>query len=146
MKNKIKLLGIIAVVAIIGFSMAGCTEPGSNTYTVYIYDNSDAEINSAFGAGTVPIGDGWSQKILTGNRNTLLTATESAYAGGVNKSKQTGKSLSEIETMINGTLTGNSSHFNAVEKTAIINELKSKNYVVSIGEGEGCGVIGIFKE
>jgi hypothetical protein len=32
MKNKIKILGIIALVAVIGFSMAGCASPPPNYY------------------------------------------------------------------------------------------------------------------
>jgi hypothetical protein len=142
MKNKLKLWGIIALVAVIGLSFAACgngTTDDDDTYTAAIFAVSTTDYVTAFG-GTPPTGF----TILDGTREALIAKVGTAMSGSysslvegtglfydnVNQAVDQNKGVMEIDSG---------------EVTTLMNTLKSKGYGVGVNPltGINAGKIGI---
>jgi len=122
MKKTIKFLGIIALVAVIGFTMAGCGDKGGDaaTYTVFYNEDvtdTDAALLTKFGI-TMPTTDG-PVAFATKSKAELLEACNA----DANFDKETGITYAEIEEGIGDMLMGPA-------KTTAENDIKNKGYVL----------------
>jgi hypothetical protein len=100
MKNSVKLLAIIAIVAVIGFSMAGCDKDGND-------DNNNEETASvpqpaqktlSFGSVTISSPDEHLPSAWNALCDDVVSALETAYANG------NGPSQSRFGTVFGNTL------------------------------------------
>jgi len=139
MKNFVKLFGIIALVAVIGFSLAACgggagDSGGGNwesgTYTGFSFSIPNSDV-SQFGIPTAP---NTSTRIISGTLSkadslAACNAYYDAHLGWV--TKYTGKTWDEIELYITFDLSqsSNSSYANTVLNTAS-NGMKTHGYAV----------------
>ncbi|MDR1838953.1 MAG: hypothetical protein LBQ93_05130 [Treponema sp.] len=91
MQKAIKFLGIVALVAVIGFAMVSCKDEEEDTYTMVIFDYTSSAFNSTFGRAA-PSGDlivlltNDLQTILNASRNTT-NAFDREERGGVSRSE-----------------------------------------------------------
>ena len=135
MKNTIKLLGIIALVTVVGFSFVACGNlsnsdekvdysDGTYTFMFRLFTLTNANYEGSFG-GALP-GSNW--VFLNGTRETFLfkftlaAADESEYyeiEGDV------GRQFSELEAILEY-----SDEFPTSTKNKIKNTVKTKGYVV----------------
>ena len=127
MKNTIKLFVVIALVAVIGFTMASCSNDStsssstSGTYTVFETSLFDSEF-IAIAEKSPIVGDlVFSDK----SKDAALAICNSDLAAN----KQTGVSYSEIESFLNGT------GLTSVQVNQILTKLQSNSYVL-VGFGE----------
>jgi hypothetical protein len=148
MKNTIKLLGIAAFIAVIGFSMAACGDSGkpsthpADTYTTFVSEGkSNATISAIVGAA-VPTTLG--QVIIYTNKSradALATCNTnlSVY-------KETGIKYSEIVELLDYLKT--ELNISTADVTAMENKLKNDGWGVAVvGQGGGVSsVVAAFKE
>ncbi|MCL2802158.1 MAG: hypothetical protein FWD28_10410 [Treponema sp.] len=124
MKKTLKLVGFIALVAVIGFSMIACdNNPGSGgTYTVSIAMISDSSFGTQFTPLTAPA-TGNNVQITTGNIsdwNLKLAAGSATSLAG-----NTGLSYSQMNTFFQGYADNDLNQFSDTNKTWLLNRLNS---------------------
>jgi len=142
MKNVLKIFGIIALVAAIGFSMIACGDKdgGGATYTTFVDTSTDhaADFTSKFG-GTPPASQGY-VALATKSKAELLAACEAD--AGLLASKTPGVTYAEIKKDLD------SMFGDTPANTMIKNEINSKGYAL-IGintNGSKVVVSAVFKE
>ena len=140
MKKAIRLFGIIALAAVIGFSMVSCKEDdGSNsTYTFFTGESSTGVWSSNFG-GSAP-SDG-NYTFGTKSKADLLAYCNTNYS----EEKLTGLTLSDIDDFLQEGV-----EFGAIsssDKNAILNKLKKDGFFLfGLNDGGDILIIAVFKE
>ena len=149
MKRILKLLGIIAFAAIMGFTMTACSsdddgDATSGTYTAFwkgAFQNAAfATISGVAAPAQNQIAFGTNSRdamLASCNGNTDLSAT-----------KNTGVTYSQMEAELQGLVAENPQVITPAQKTEILNRIKDNGYVVvGIYYGSGLSlVIAAFKE
>ena len=151
MKNTYKLIGIIAIVAVIGVSMANCDNGGGgggDTYTAVDFSFTNARFTSAFSGESAPAIE--QLRILPGTRAELtakVTAAAAMAAGdGREVNQNTGLSYSDVANGIQRFVDQNI--ISLPQKTQILNHLNSNGYgvcAVYIQTGV-TGILAAYKE
>ena len=125
MKNKIKLFGIIAIVAIIGLSMTACGDGGGDDPTFSMGNSGEetiSNINTYLGlSGSNAITYGGGVKIAQGATIDILNAQVQTWNDG------TDLSLNQVKTALEPYLT-------ASEITEVVNVLTGPDNCVAAGK------------
>ena len=155
MKNTMKLLGIIAMVAIIGFGMAACDNgttsssgdglDKSGTFTATIFSLDTSDYTSVF--GTVPA----SFTILAGTKEELIgkvnnAQTKTSYSP-LPEGSGSGLNWNEVEGTVQAKLVG-SGMITSANKNTLMNTIGTNGYgigVISIGADE-IGIAAAYRE
>ena len=76
MKNTIKLLGIIALIAMIGLSMVGCDDPEDPSFTLEVVNSSSYDLDVSMDVGGIVSGSSWSGIIAEGRSRSVTTSKD----------------------------------------------------------------------
>ena len=151
MKNTFKLLGIVALAAVIGFSLFSCSSSSgggtSGTYSAIVFKLDTSDYTTIFG---LPVPSSGQFMILSGTFESLAAKVALAETTASSFDELVGGdgiSYSDIDKTIQQELV-NPGIITASQKNQLLNELKSKGYGVAatyLGSGE-IGVAAAYKE
>jgi len=126
MKKALKLLGIIALTAIMGFTMAACGDDSDSgdkyDGIVYIINKSDFE--SIFGSGSMPT----AFKILEGAKEALIPKVESGMSKGSYSEIDADRGIS-YEDILEGL---SKAALPSEQQTLFLNKLNANGFAVAV--------------
>jgi hypothetical protein len=145
-----KLFGIIALVAVIEFSMTACGDGGNNTgttdtYTTFAYDSINNSILATLLGTAVPTTKG--EVVSTKkSRTDALDACNALSVSDPDLQKYNGVKYSEVETFITvGIENEIMGVISASDKTTMINKLKNDGWgMCAVGYGGGYNLLIAF--
>lgn len=127
MKNKFKFLGIIALVAVIGFSMAGCKEEEPDIYDTVLLSLSTADYTTIFGTAPTEF------TILSGTELELFEKLDKALdlEGKIVLTADNKMSWDQADGAVQTKWVGGA-YITAANKTDLMNTLKNKGIVIGV--------------
>lgn len=150
MKNMFKILGSVALAAVLGFSGVSCSNgstSNNNTYTAVGFALHNASYITVFGGAAPPAG---TFNILPGTKAELTAkVTTAVVLADSSDDVATGLSYSYVEGELQNFV--EQGIITSPQKTQILTELSSKGYGVAVlglsGEQLGyTGVLATYKE
>ena len=139
MKNTFKLLGFIALVAIIGFSCLGCDNGSSSSGSTYTTFRTEIATWATEFGGSAPAAPG-NYAFGTKTRAELLAYCEANYSSG----KDTGVKLSDIESLLQQYEDGGT---DAGFKDDVVAKLNANGYcLVGVNAGPNFVILAAFKD
>jgi len=146
MKNTLKFLGLIAIVAVIGFSMAACSSGGgggggNDTYSGGAIIISVSSFRSAFsGTSGASATDTSPLSFIEGDVNSLRQKADTAWDSKYSGKWGEGGTIGDLRDWCKDNTEG---YLSDAQIEEIINKLKTNGYVVAyMGAGSGTGMIG----